>query len=462
MAFHNILLMALLGLDTPVQLVRVFQAWKELLLAVLTVVALLTVWRNRRHLLSSALTPTDWVAIGLAALSVIYLLIPAAALGSSASLTQRVLGFRVVALIPLLYFLGRVLARRDDRDLPAALWLIMGAGVAVALFGLVELWLVPTRDWILWGVNQYTAFLGFAYNGPGGLPANFFVTLADGTLVRRMVSTYISPLPIAYTGLLLLPLGAVLVERRPQRRWTRWLALAALALMLVGVMFSVTRLAVLVIIPEAALLALLLRRRWLLGLTGLLAAGAALILLAYPSIGPVVDRASLATAGHATAQAAVSTNDVSATEHFDQLVLDLRLDLTHPLGLGVGASQARFGQLVGTAESAVLGMFGDMGVLGGLLYLALYLAALWNGYRAFRLTRRSSLQAALPLTALVGGLALLPVTLSSDVWGDLSVTFLFWWAAGASATQAARAVTVQAEARRPAQPANVVDSERFA
>jgi len=30
--------------------------------------------------------------------------------------------------------------------------------------------------------------------------ANFFVTLPDGTLLRRMVSTYISPLGIAYTG----------------------------------------------------------------------------------------------------------------------------------------------------------------------------------------------------------------------------------------------------------------------
>jgi hypothetical protein len=473
MAFHSFLLMALLGLHTPVQLVRVFQVWKEVLLAVLTVVALLTVWRNRRTGILSDLTPTDWLAIGLGALTVIYLLIPASALHSSANFTQRVLGFRVLALIPLLYFLGRTLAQRAGRDLgdlATALWLCLGAGAIVALFGLVELWLVPTRDWITWGVNLYTKFLGFTYNGPGGLPENFFVTLADGTLVRRMVSTYISPLGIAYTGLLLLPLGVVLVDRRPQRRWTLWLAGSALALMLVGLMLSVTRLAVLLTVPEAALLALLLRRPWLVGLTGALAAAAALTLLAYPSAGPVVTRASLATGGHATPQLAVSANDVSATEHIGQLKLDLELDLQHPLGLGVGASQNRFGQLVGTGESAVLGMFGDMGVLGGLLYVALYLAALWNGYRAFRLSPPGSLLAALPLTALVGGLALIPVTMTSDVWGDLSVTFLFWWAAGASATQAARAVTVRAESRRRVvatssatlEPTKMVDTEHLA
>jgi len=36
----------------------------------------------------------------------------------------------------------------------------------------------------------------------------------------------------------------------------------------------------------------------------------------------------------------------------------------------------------------------------------------------------------------------LPITMTSDVWGDLSVTFLFWWAAGATATLSTRAVRV--------------------
>jgi hypothetical protein len=79
--------------------------------------------------------------------------------------------------------------------------------------------------------------------------------------------------------------------------------------------------------------------------------------------------------------------------------------------------------------------------VGGTLYVALYLLALWNGYRAYRLAPANSLAAALPITALVGGLALLPVTVTSDVWGDLSVTFLYWWAAGASARLASAVST---------------------
>jgi hypothetical protein len=446
MAFHSVLLMVLLDLGTPHALVRVFQAWKELFLVLLTAVTLLGIWRDRQAGGLERLTPTDWVAGAFAALAVLYLLVPGSILHSDANFTQRVLGFRVVALLPLLYLLGRRLVAADERQLEPAVWLCMGTGAFVAVFGLVELWLVPTRTWLDWGVNLYTGFLGFTYHGPEGLPENFFLTLADGTLVRRMVSIYISPLPIAYTALLLLPLGAVLVERQPARSWLRRLAMGLLALTLAGLLFSVTRLAVFVLVPEVVLLALLLRRRWLVGLVPVAAAAVAFVVFAYPSIGPVVDRNLMSgSRGHG---AAISGNDVSTQEHYGYLKQDLKLDLQHPLGLGVGASTNRFGRLVGTGESAVLGMFGDMGLLGGLLYVALYAAALWNGFRAFRLAPPGSMQAALPLTALVGGLALVPITLTSDLWADLSVTFLFWWAAGASAALAARAAVVQEDAKR--------------
>jgi hypothetical protein len=453
MAFHSFILMALLGLGTPHSLVRVFQAWKEILLVLLTCVAALALWRQWRAGTLGKLTPSDWVAVAFTVLTVIYLLVPSSILHSDANLTQRVLGFRVAALLPLLYFLGRRLPLTQERDLSVAIWLCVGTGAFVTLFGLVEMWLIPTRVWLDWGVNLYTSFLGFTYHGPAGLPENFFLTLADGTLVRRMVSIYISPLPIAYTGLLLFPLGVALAERRPQRQEVRWLAIALVALTLVGVMFSVTRLAVLATVPEAVILALLLRRRWLIGLAVALTAAVAFIFFVYPSVGPVVDRNLLSTSG-GQGQAAISTNDVSTQEHYGYLTLDLKLDLQHPLGLGLGASTNRFGRLIGTGESAVLGMFGDMGVVGGLLYVALYLAAIWNAVRAFRLAPPGSLLRALPLTALVGGLALLPITTTSDLWGDLSVTFLFWWAAGASAALAMRTSVVPESAVRAADAAS--------
>jgi hypothetical protein len=437
MAFHSYLLMILLALGTPVVLVRAFQGWKELLIVALTAIALLAMWRERRDARPAQLIATDWLAIAFALLAIVYFLLPSSILGSTANFAQRLVGFRIVFLIPLMYFLGRRIGPANGRDRLVVLWLCVGAGAVVAVLGLIELWFVPTRVWLDWGANLYTSFLGFTYHGPKGLPEYFFVTLADGTLLRRMVSTYISPLGIAYTGILLFPLGVTLLDHYVTDRRTRWLAGTALAVVTVGVLLSVTRLALLAILGESLLLAVLLRRRWLIAFVPIVIAGTVLVSFPYASMGPAVDR-SLVEVKRSGWQWVITGNDTSANEHYAYLVRDLQIDFEHPLGLGTGASTVRYGQLVGTGESAILGMFGDLGVAGGAVYLALYLLAIWNGFRAYRALPRGSLEAALPLTAFVGGLALLPITATSDAWGDLSVSFLFWWSAGASVTLAAR------------------------
>jgi hypothetical protein len=447
MAFHSLLLMVLLRLGTPHLLIRVFQGWKELLLGVLTLIALAGIWRERREGKLGRLLLTDWLAIVFAVLVVIYFVLPSSILHSSANLPQRLVGFRIDALIPLLYFLGRRLPSEAGERFTAA-WLCLGAGAAVAVFGIVELWFIPTSVWLDWGVNLYTGFLGYTYKGPGGLPENFFLTLADGTLVRRMVSTYISPLGIAYTALLVLPLGAALIERKAASRLARWLAAIAFGLLLVGLMLSVTRMALLLAVAEAGLLVILLRRWWIAVLVPALAVAAAFMLYAYPSLGPAVDRnLNVGRGGHG--QGAISANDSSANEHYTYLFYDVKVDFQHPFGLGTGSSTIRYGQLVGTGESAVLGMFGDLGLIGGLVYSLLYVLVLWQSFYAFRRLPRGSLEVSLPLVALVGGLALLPVTMTSDVWGDLSVTFLFWWAAGAGVTLAHRALGASATLPTP-------------
>lgn len=437
MAFHSFVLMVLLRLGTPYLLVRAFQGWKEALIALLTAIALMRLWQARRNGQAGKLVLTDWVALGFAVIATVYFLLPESILHSGTGLAQRLVGFRVAALIPLIYFVARRLDPAGESELRTVLWLCIGAGSVVTVFGLLELFLVPTRTWLDWGVNLYTHFLGFNYNGPRGLPPNFFVTLPDGTLLRRMVSTYISPLGVAYTGLLLFPMGVLLVDRQRAGTKVKWFAMAALTLVVIGVMFALTRLALFALIGEAMVLSLLLRRAWIVALVPALIAASILMLYPYASLGPAVDR-NLSEVARSHWQGAISGNDSSAQEHSDFLVADIKVDLHNPLGLGTGASTARYGQLVGTGESALLGMFGDLGVVGGALYVAFYVLALWNGYRAYRSAAEQSLAVALPITALVGGLALLPVTVTSDVWGDLSVTFLFSWAAGASATLAAR------------------------
>jgi hypothetical protein len=445
MAFHSFFLMVLLRLETPIPLVRVFQAWKEILLVLLAAIALWRLEQARRNKELGSLLVTDWIAIALAIIALLYFLMPASVLHSDENLSQRLVGFRVIFLIPLLYFLGRALGADNDRQRLTVVWLCLGAAAAVTLFGVFELFFVPTRTWLDWGVNRYTAFLGFSYGGPSGLPENFFLSLPDGSLVRRMVSTYVSPLGIAYTAILLFPMGVAVIDRRVPQHVARWVAILT-TLLVLGVALSITRLALFCLIGEAVLLWVLLRRAWIAALVPVLVIAAILALFPYTSIAPAVDR-QLNPVHRSGLVWAISGNDSSVNEHYTYLIADLTFDLEHPLGLGTGASTIRYGKLVGTGESAVLGMFGDLGWVGGLLYVLLYLFAIWNGWRALRLVRRASLEEVMPVVALVGGLALFPITLTSDLWGDLSVTFLFWWVAGATATLATR--SARAEAREP-------------
>jgi len=253
-----------------------------------------------------------------------------------------------------------------------------------------------------------------------------------------MVSTYISPLGIAYTGLLVVPIAVALIGRRDQSRRAVVLAAVVGALLLGGILFSVTRLALLCLVGEMFLVGLVIRTRLTWMLPPIVVAAVATILFGYPAIGPTVDPYLLPGESHR--HTILYIGDPSFTEHIRALVADAKLVSEEPLGIGLGGSVHRFTQTLsdtaGTGESAVFGVFGDTGIVGGMLYVALYGLGVFYGWLAMRRTPRRRLALALPLVAGVGGLALIPITLTSDVWGDLSVTFLYWWAAGYSASVA--------------------------
>jgi hypothetical protein len=440
MAFHNFVLMVLLALHTPPALIRVVQSWKELVLVLLSLLAVTQLLRARQSWQVRRLIAMDWIALSFAAVLIVYLLLPSSLLPGSTNFLQRLTAFRTAALIPLLYALGRIYSRPSELDLRDTYWLIVGAGAVVGAFGLYELWFVPTATWLDWGVNLFSSWLGFKYNGPAGLPANFFQSLPDGLLLRRMVSTYISPLGIAYTGLLAWPIAVVMLDRPNIRRRTTAAVGLAAAFLLLGILFSVTRLALLMLAGEVVLLGLLLRTRLVLGLAPLVIACVAAVLFLYPQVGPVVDPHLLP--GESQKHTILYAGDPSLAEHLRALAADMRVVSQHPLGTGLGGSVHRFAQTTvdttGAGESAVLGFFGDIGFVGGVLYVALYVLAMYVGLGAFVRAQPRSLAQALPLVAAVGGLVLIPITLTSDAWSDFSVTFLFWWAVGYSASLATK------------------------
>jgi hypothetical protein len=253
------------------------------------------------------------------------------------------------------------------------------------------------------------------------------------------VSTYVSPLPIAYTGLLIVPVAISLLLGRDDGRPAllerhdgrpRIFPAAVLILLVAGILFSVTRLAMLLLVPELLVLALIWRRWWIAMSAAIAAIAVAAILFGYPHVGPLVT-ADLAPVLHRPSNLGIlARNDPSAAEHSATLAQDLEYAIRHPLGAGIGTSIPRFGQHPGTGESALFDVFGEIGFLGGLIYLVAYGLMLVYGLRGWIRSAADPLLSGLALVSLVGALALVPIMVTSDVWSDFSITFLLWWAAG--------------------------------
>ncbi|HYP39794.1 MAG TPA: O-antigen ligase family protein [Chloroflexia bacterium] len=483
MAFHNFAIMLLLALDTPEVVIRAVQAWKEAILLLLLALAARLAWTAFRSRKIPRLLLLDWVVAAFALLALIYFMLPPGVMPTEGNLAQRLVSIRTVLLLPGLYAFGRIFwsARREDHAWVAGA--VLGAAGVVGLFGLVELWFVPTPTWLNWGATRFSDWIGYTYARPEGLPENFFQSTAAGYLVRRMVSTYISPLGLAYTGLLLVPLGVALIARTGNLRaglreraqgLPPWLLWTTFVLLIVGILFSITRGALLSLVGELVLLCLLIRRWRIVATSVAVTLGVVFILFEYVNIGPLLTfdlREVRPPAGLAATRLAMglppndpngypipgrpgtlpgegedvttsgelisrtlSMQDTSASGHVAALRHGMDYASQHPFGTGLGSAVPRYGTTSGPGESALLVVIGEMGIAGGLLYLAMYLLSIAYGLRAYWRVRGDLTLAALPLVAAVGGLALLPIMITSNIWGNFSVTFLFWWCAGFSGT----------------------------
>jgi O-antigen ligase len=137
-------------------------------------------------------------------------------------------------------------------------------------------------------------------------------------------------------------------------------------------------------------------------------------------------------------QRVLSADDESIQAHIHAVQDGVAFIRANPLGAGIGSSVDRYGAATVPGESALLAIGGEMGVLGLLLFGGLYGALVLVGLREIWRHRRDPCAAALAAIVGVGGLVLTAIVLTSQVWGDFSVTFLFWWAAGSLVLEVSR------------------------
>ena len=300
--------------------------------------------------------------------------------------------------------------------------LIALSAVIVAVVGLADLALISLQAWRDSGVpGWYREQLGLDYEGLSGLPENWvFNTGDEENPIRRLVSTFLSPLASAYV----LVVALIYVVSRPFRVW--WGLLAVL--LYVALLYTHTRAALAALAFGLLVLALAQRRLAPAVLAVASVAVGALFLAAYPSIGPSTSytpeelewlRQNAQKQGD-TSGDPFAGDEASTESHWRNLRDGVRVVIEHPQGYGLGNAGVvakRTGVEIRAGESTYTELGVDAGVAGALAFV------FWSIAMLAGLWRREAWLAAAFATVLVIGL-------QTDVIGIHWIAFTVWVAAG--------------------------------
>jgi hypothetical protein len=411
---HNLAMATLWDLGVRDVALDVVSAWKEVLLAAALAVVL---WRQRG--LPFKATAADWLALAYAAFVVLYTLLPQDWLGGDASARGVLLGARHHLTPVAAFFLGRSL-HFDSAELRRIGVLLLGAAAAVAAWGLIDVYALSLDTWRNSGVpGWYREQLGLEYRGLSGLPENFVYNPGDERPLRRLVSTFLSPLATAY-----MLLAAILLAATWPR--ARWLS-AALGLLLVGLLYTYSRTAIAALALGLVVLAQALRSWWPVAAAVVLVGVGVAFVQAYPDIGPETRftpaELEIQRAGgreNPTSGDPLDPDESSIDSHWDSLREGAETVARHPQGYGVGnagVTASRTGGEVKAGESTYTELGVDLGLLGALVFIAWNLALL-------RLLLRNTPWLAATLAAV------LVLGIQTDVIGVHWLAFVLWSLAG--------------------------------
>ena len=370
---HNLVMAELWELGVRGVALDVVSAWKEALLALALGVV---VWRHRG--LPFKATLTDALALAYAAIVVLYALIPQDWLGGEASTRGVLFGARHDLLPVAAFFLGRGL-HFDRTELRRIALLIVATAAAVAAWGLIDIYALSLQFWRDSGVpGWFDKQLGLDYRGLSGLPENFVYNPGDERPLRRLVSTFLSPLATAY-----LLLVAILAAT--PWRGSRWLS-ALSGLLLVGLLFTYSRTALAALALALLVLAYALRTWWPVAAAAVVLATSFFFIRAYPDIGPVTSftpsELEVQRAGgreEETSKDPFSPDEASFDSHLDSLRAGIETVVEHPQGYGLGnagVTAKRTDAPIKAGESTYTELGVELGLLGMLVFIAWQLSLL--------------------------------------------------------------------------------------
>jgi hypothetical protein len=378
--------------------------WKEVLLLICGV-GVLYLWvadhKIRTHTLSRRVV---WLVLAYVALTVAFGLI--ALIGGELTHTAFGYGLIVNLRYPIFFLIAWSLALRIGRLQANWRWVILVPATAVAVFGLIQVFLLPHDFLRHFGYSEQT------------IPA--FETINNNQHYVRIASTLRGANPLG--AYLIIPISAVVVWLVTVRR-NRWY-MALLAALLCTLFFSFSRSAwigtaiAIGTILAATQFSSMVRQRMAIGMAVavLLTAGAALALRHNARFQNIF----LHTETHSSVRTSSNEGHVSALRG------GLKEIAREPLGQGPGsagpASVYNGKHGVRIAENYYVQIAREVGWLGLGLFLMLNVGVgllLWH--------RRAD-PLALALFASLLGLSF--VNLLSHAWGDDTIAYLWWGMAG--------------------------------
>ncbi|MCY7301646.1 MAG: O-antigen ligase family protein [Thermoleophilia bacterium] len=381
LAVHNLVMAELWDIGVRGASLDALAAWKDVLLAAALVVALLAADRLPSWLWA------DRLALLYTALVLLYWLVPQGWLGDGVATQKGQLLAARHDLIPVAaYFLGRllVLTPATWRRLSLAL---VGVAISVTAWGLADVYLVPLQWWRDSGVpGWFGEQLGLDYSeGLSGLPENWVLNTGDElNPIRRLGSTFLSPLATAYV--LVIVLLYLVARRRP---W--WVALVG-GVAYAGLLWTHTRAAFLALALGLVVLAIAQRRLLPLGLAVASLVISVGFVKAFPTIGPSTSYTQseleiLRQGGQQNPGVdsdPLAGGDSSTTSHWRNLRDGVRTVVRHPQGYGLGnagVNASRTGVEIKAGESTYTEIGVNTGIVGLVAFIAwlfAVLAGLWR------------------------------------------------------------------------------------
>jgi hypothetical protein len=335
---------------------------------------------------------------------------------------------------------------------------VLGVAAFVAAVGLLDVYTVSIGWWRRSAVIDYFHLhLGFDYHGTGdhpavaGLPENFIYNLGgDKPFLRRLVSTFLSPLASSYLFVV-----ALLVTAAAMRRSAAVIVLSIVTA--AGLLWTFTRASLIALAVGMVVLAVVRRRPVGLVAAVLIVAVAFGWAHLFPKIAPTGQwtKADLAYQ-HARAKAqgsssggftATSSSEPSLHSHWIALREGVRTVVHHPQGFGLGnagqiASRTGGRTPVKAGESNYTELGVELGLLGALVWTAWGLVV----FVGLAHTGREERWAAGLAAAFA---AILVLAIQTDVLGDPWVAYCVWALAGALVLRTQPRERLVAEGRRP-------------